>query len=50
MISEWLEWPVGRGFQWVIKQALDTGLYGLVFVHLRTVEDPKPQSKLKDRW
>src|SRR2546428_9533617 len=25
--------------QWVIKQALDTGVYGLVLPHLSTVED-----------
>src|SRR4029077_21258893 len=25
--------------QWVIKQALDTGVYGLVLPHLNTVED-----------
>ena len=25
--------------QWVIKQALDTGVYGLVMPHLNTVED-----------
>ena len=25
--------------QWVIKQALDTGVYGLVLLHLNTVED-----------
>src|SRR5260370_7766978 len=27
--------------QWVIKQALDTGVYGLVLPHLNTVEDPQ---------
>ena len=27
--------------QWVIKQALDTGVYGLVLPHLNTVEEAK---------
>ena len=27
--------------QWVIKQALDTGVYGLVFPHLNTVQDAR---------
>jgi 4-hydroxy-2-oxoheptanedioate aldolase len=27
------------GNQWVIKQTLDTGVYGLVLPHLNTVED-----------
>ena len=31
--------------QWVIKQALDTGVYGLVLPHLSTVRTPKPQSR-----
>jgi 4-hydroxy-2-oxoheptanedioate aldolase len=30
---------VGTSNQWVIKQALDTGVYGLVLPHLSTVED-----------
>ena len=29
------------GNQWVIKQTLDTGVFGLVFPHLNTVEDAK---------
>ena len=31
--------------QWVIKQALDTGVYGLVLPHLSTWRTPKPQSR-----
>jgi 4-hydroxy-2-oxoheptanedioate aldolase len=30
--------------QWVIKQALDTGVYGLVLPHLSTVEDAQAAS------
>jgi 4-hydroxy-2-oxoheptanedioate aldolase len=48
--------------QWVIKQALDTGVYGLVLPHLNTVEDAQaavaaaryPQvpggARLRTRW